>query len=258
MPRSLELLAERILRLDARFQGEEDDLDRDVCHFVGTISIAAPTGSLPTPIAADRADEIVNQSSLLERLQERAPAVTVGPVPRTQYWIATGRPSWVPSRAYRIDREHFVDARSLAHTPASTKPFGVGLYTSSPLLGAPGMWWLYLVESQDMLFPRPWQVWSLVVDHHADVLEITTAEEWVRMVSEHPLQRGGLLYPDWKSVSRQWAGIHMTLRAIASTQGISFLVGNRVAAPLYWDVESTLWLEWAFADVSRVEAPEAN
>jgi hypothetical protein len=39
----------------------------------------------------------------------------------------------------------------------------------------------------------------------------------------------------------------MSMRAIVSSQGFSFRVAHGLTAAGYWDVESTLWLNWCFA-----------
>ena len=86
----------------------------------------------------------------------------------------------------------------------------------------------------------------------ARVLEISTAVEWVRFVMTYPKARNGLLYPDWRLATGSWDTVHMTLRAVAATQGIWFSEGPQVTAAPYWDVESTFWLRWAFTGAQMV------
>ena len=61
------------------------------------------------------------------------------------------------------------------------------------------------------------------------------------------------LYPDWRSASRDYDAVHMTLQAIVATQGIYLRAGVRIVAPPSWDIESTLWLRWCFRGPELVD-----
>jgi hypothetical protein len=75
----------------------------------------------------------------------------------------------------------------------------------------------------------------------------------VDFVLSHPRRERGWLFPDWNSVAHQCDGVHMTLRAIAATQGLYFPTEQGIVAAPYWDIESTLWLRWCFGSVRLVE-----
>jgi hypothetical protein len=252
---TLRVLSNRVSDLDSQpiYADLHGDADPDIAHFIRTISAITPAAkeaqSLP-PVVAHSADEVLAASKLLERLRKRAPDVAVGPLSRReQYWIATGRPAHLPQRDGTLDPERFVDGTTLAHVPVSTKPFELGLYTSTGVFGTFGMWWCFLEQnSQSTLFPPPWTIWALEATQDADVFEIATAAQWVDFVSAAPLHSEGVLYPDWKVVAARWAGIHMGAAAVAATQGIRFSADGQIVAPPYWDVESTLWLRWSFAE----------
>jgi hypothetical protein len=255
---ALRVLADRVTQLDSRPNNADahGDVDPDLAHFIRTMArITHPPGSwterLPTA-PASAADEIIDDCHLVQRLIENAPGVAVGPLVRAQqYWVATGRPAHSPPRVAKLDRAHFVEPTASMDVPASTKPFHLGLYTSTGTLGTFGMWWCYLqLHRGSTLFPLPWRVWSVRASNDANVLEITTAAEWVDLVSADPMHRNGFLYPDWRLLADRWDGIHMTVRAVAATQGMGFSLGRHVVAPAYWDVESTLWLRWAFTEVA--------
>ena len=258
---TLRVLSDRVSDLDAVpiYADLHGDIDPDLAHFVRTISAITPPGAeaqgLP-PVAAHAADELLATSKLVRRLKKRAPEVAAGPLARAgQYWIATGRPAHLPPREGTLDPKQFVDVTAQAHVPASTKPFEVGLYTSTGVFGTFGMWWCFLeLNSESTLFPRPWTIWTLEAAPDADVLELATAAQWVDFVSADPFDSDGLLYPDWKAVAGRWDGIHMGAAAVAATQGIRFSADGDVVAPPYWEVESTLWLRWSFTE-HRIVAP---
>lgn len=255
MDPTLAVLYQRRAALDAELTAADRfaAVDPDVARFIAEISWITPPGNPrnhPPRVPADAADEIMKESELLRRLGDKAPGVTDGPLPSSaQLWVATGRGS---PRANLLDPSHFIDSDRASGGLASTKPFEFGLYTSSGQLGDFGMWWCYLeLNRGSSLFPLPWRVWSLEVDSQARVLEISTAMAWVEFVAAKPVRKYGLLYPDWKLAGARWDGVHMTLRAIAATQGVAFCAGNDVVAPPYWDVESTLWLRWSFTSAEE-------
>ncbi|MEV4870543.1 hypothetical protein [Streptomyces syringium] len=100
----------------------------------------------------------------------------------------------------------------------------------------------------------PWYTWELrVTDPAADVLDIHSAGTWADFVGRYPLVHNGSVFPDWRKVAEDYAGAHMTLRAIVATQGFRFPVGDGLAAAPYWDLESVLWLRWHFSGLRLVE-----
>lgn len=210
------------------------------------------------PLGSDQvlphiADEVVATSRLLSTALEIAPEVVIGPVSRErQYWIGTGRRLPVaPATPPTLGREHFVPAGP--DTSVSTKPFFVGLFTSTGFGDTYGMWHLYLEATQSSLFPPPWYVWRVQARTDARVLEISSANAWAEFVLAYPLRRDGLFYPDWNAAAADYDGVHVTLRAIIAMQGLSLWTDLGPLAPTFWDVESTLWLRWVFASMRLVE-----
>jgi hypothetical protein len=144
--------------------------------------------------------------------------------------------------------DRFADGWTTRVDPC-TKPFGFGLFTSTAVVETPGMWWFYLQdhgEPADGLFRYPWRVWALTPARPVTVYEVTGARQWTELVATHPVRHGELVYPDWRSITRAYDAVHMTAQAVVATQGLRFRspVGE-IAAP-FWDVESTLWLQWCF------------
>lgn len=262
MVETLRVLAERLAQFDTplTFADRHSPVDPDIAHFLRIIGAITPAGNPRerlSPVSARAVDEIMDRSELIDRLKKKAPEVTVGPLLRAdQYWISTGRPSYMAAPEGTLDQVHFIDATGAHVAPASAKPFDLGLYTSTGAFGTFGMWWCYLqLNAGSTLFPRPWTVWSLKAASDARVLEIATAADWAEFVSAHAIQDNGLVYPNWALVGERWDGVHMTVSAIAATQGICLSTGGgHVVAPPYWEVESTLWLRWMFTRVEPIES----
>ncbi|MFI1100680.1 hypothetical protein [Streptomyces melanogenes] len=106
--------------------------------------------------------------------------------------------------------------------------------------------------------PRPWHTWELqVTDPAATVLEITGVGAWAAFVERYAAVHSGAVFPDWDKVAHDYAGVHVTLRAILATQGFRFAVKDGLTAPPYWDIESVLWLRWCFSSVRLVEVTPA-
>lgn len=232
--------------------GRPAAVDADVYRFLAVVQATVPGSDVPTTTAAV-ADAAVEQSALLARLADRVPELVVGPLATAaQFWVATGRPDHLPPREPVLDRDRLREPPP-SGVPASSKPFEVGLYTSTGTLSPFGMWHAYLETNRgSTLFPPPWDVWRVEPRTGVTVVEVSSARDWVDLVTRHPVRAHGMLYPDWHALARDVDGVHMTVRAIAATQGLGFRSGPDVVAPPYWDVESTLWLRWCFAAVRLV------
>jgi hypothetical protein len=234
-------------------------ITRDARNFIRALEEVTSTGdhSITGIVSPADADAIVATSPLIRRLGSSEPAlVTDGMDGRRQFWISTGKPPWVPPGQPVLSPDHFVAAAHLGQG-SHVNPFGVGLYTSSGFQGTQGMWRLYLdLGDYSANTPHPWHVWRAQVSPAARVGNVTTAGEWVELILRYPAIRDGLIYPDWRAIAGVWDGVHITIRAIAAMQGLRIRTPRGFAAPSYWDVETTFWLNWAFAEVQRVEVVE--
>jgi hypothetical protein len=183
------------------------------------------------------------------------PEIVTGPLRlNLQYWVGAREPSGRPKRELTPGESHFIGVSDATPVETSTKPFYVGLFTATGVLGTYGMWRTYLdLNEYSSLHPRPWHTWAVELHPNVAVQEIASASQWVEFVLSHPRREGELLFPDWNSVARQCDGVHMTLRAIAATQGLYFPTEQGFIAAPYWDVESTFWLRWCFDSVKLVE-----
>ena len=250
------LLRERVDNLD---QGHMPivsfDADPRLLHFIvvmgaHTSTIMTDERGRPPILAADDADAIAASCRLLDSIARDQPSVVHGPLDRErQHWIGTGRHLTSPHEFPTLARSRLRLADD-AIAP-STKPFGVGLYTSTPGPQGRGMWRTYLDVAQgSSLYPLPWATWEIQARDDASVVEITSARDWVEFVSAYARTSAGTIYPDWRAVARQLDGVHITIRAVLAIQGFSFTADAGITAPAYWDVESTLWLRWCFASVN--------
>jgi hypothetical protein len=235
----------------------------DLRHFLDVLGRVNSSGTEPhlhhfPGVFAASADAIVAQSRLLARLTETVPELVTGPLRfDSQYWVGTNDGGGSPEAALTLSQARFVGVEDAAVIKASTKPFDLGLFTATGVVGGQGMWRMVLdPDPWSELYGRPWHVWKVEPRHDAAVLEITSASQWVDFVLSHPLRARGLLFPDWKSVARHYDAVHVTLRAIAAIQGIFFATEQGLVADSFWDVESTLWFCWCFDSVKLVEVVE--
>jgi len=240
-------------------------LCEDIAYFVTVMEQVTDTGLMRNPqrmplVSPGEADDLMANCRLLGRLADSVPEVTRGPLRRdAQYWVGTGGPGHLPSKVRELQRARFIDVAHAHQAGASTKPFGLGLFTSTGVAGTFGMWRVYLdLNRGSSLFPLPWQTWVVTPREDVAVAEITSAAEWVEFIASHPARAGEFLYPDWRQVADEYDGVHMSLRAIAAVQGLYFPVGNAIVVPSYWDVESTFWLRWCFTQETLVETARAD
>ncbi len=205
-------------------------------------------------IPPDEADAIVAGCALIGRVRSDCREIVTGPIDLgRQYWISVDRPLGQPSRRPQPDVRHFDEPATGRTQVASTKPFGVGLFTSTGFSETFGMWWLYLESYRgSTLFPEPWTIWHVDVADSTRVLEVSSAVDWAAVVSSYPIEHAGMLFPDWASIGERWDGVHMTVSAVAASQAVGLDLGDAPIAPTNWDVESTLWLRWKVAAATPV------
>ena len=252
----------RIACLDSgafRPSGRKAPLD-DVQHVISVIQQIVPSadeGRRQIAMHADTADTIQRRCRLLDRLGDMVPSVVNGPCDLSaQYWIATGRHGQDSQAGGRVLREEKFDAINAgALRVPSVKPFGLGLFTSTGMFDTPGMWRSYLRGYEESsLYPRPWITWHTLPRRDVAVYEISSAERWVELLDTYPRVHDGLVYPDWALVADAYDAVHVALRAVVATQGISFAGRHGRSAKPFWDVETTWWLRWCFSSIEAVES----
>ncbi len=107
-------------------------------------------------------------------------------------------------------------------------------------------------------------VWSVEVDSAARVYEIESSAAWVELVLAHPLdvsrskrgdwarttgRDGAWAMPDWRSVSQEWDGVHLTVAGYLSAATRALALGDgRATVMAGFSPDETYWL----GDVVRV------
>lgn len=234
-----ELLLERLRELDAHDPPTaEGPSDRRLQHFVIVMSSVTEASmdsecNRPAVASPEIADALVAGSELLRSLTSDEPHLVRGPLRRQlQQWTGTG-------------------GRGLAF-PTGTRSRDV--FTSTATERGPSMWRTYLnLHYNPELYPLPWHTWHIDVDVSVPVLEITNAREWTDFVERYPMRETRPVKPDWVGAAQDYAGVHLTLSAIAASQGFSFSTNGGPTEPQYWDVESTRWLRPGFGTPRLVE-----
>jgi hypothetical protein len=255
----IEWLRERVCELDSAeiAPGPGDDPIARFVRLMAAWTDARMSFGSPRQVALEpaAADEITAGCRLLEEIARTDADLVRGPLDRRrQQWIGTAKRTGSPA-IRKLARESFVGADAGGHVRPSTKPAGLGIYTSTAAANGRGMWLAFLqIGTEASLHRRPWTVWDVRPDgDRATVCEIDSAAAWCDLVQAHPTRADGLLYPDWRAIAADFDGVHMTLAAIVATQGFTFPTSSGLIAPAYWDVETTLWLRWRFRSLTLRE-----
>ncbi len=245
------------MRLD-EVESQPGPTDEEACtrHFVQVMDDATNTQMAdeagdPAILEPSAADALTGACHLLERIGQSNPSLVRGPLDAArQHWIGTPQHAPSPAAPPAPVRERFIGAEDASTLPPSTKPFDLGLFTSTATRSGLSMWRAYLdLNRGSDLYPLPWYTWEVRVSEVCSVLDITSAREWAEFVAAYPRTEGGLLYPDWHKVVGAFDAVHMTARAVVATQGFNFPTPRGLTAATYWGLESTLWLRWRFDSV---------
>lgn len=174
-------LARRITELDEDpwRPPERDDLDQFIKVMERITSAGAEPDFHTLPRATPgEADAAVGSSRLLARLEEAMPEIVTGPVRLdAQYWLGYGPSYEYRTRRNTLDQAHFVGVLDAPELEPSSKPFHVGLYTCTGVLGTFGMWRRHLDRYRGIQFGTgldlhalPWHTWAVTPSPDARVL----------------------------------------------------------------------------------------
>jgi hypothetical protein len=196
--------------------------------------------SLLSPFSAHTANEALAHHPALLALAGDFPALVFGPLhPTAQAWDgpAAGPPTRTcfraPSNAAPTDR-------------TQAKLWVGGLYTSTRL-DQTTSWEVYAGRSERIPTGQRGQ-WAPTCQQPLRIREIDSATTWVSFLREYPLLAHEALYPDWEAASNDVDAVHITLSGMMCIDGFSFTTSLGPTAPIYWNCETTLWLNWCFTD----------
>jgi hypothetical protein len=211
-------------------------------------------------VSAAAADNMVARAELVNAVLEANPWLTdAGAGDVVQHWITdSGHGS--ERRTPRVLRpERFRPVSSLTDAELVRRPLPGGLFTSSAVPGQTSMWKLFIsvhlsLDEDANIWRRPWVTWWLHPRTSARVMQVSSAADWVQLISDVPVRRpDGLLAPNWRSLSARFDAVHLHLRAVAAIDGFRFKCGESATAPAYFGVESTLWFNWIFDAWGQVD-----
>jgi hypothetical protein len=226
------------------------DLLESVVDLMGKVTDGYIAGTYGTPllVAPLATDMIVESCAAVSHLASTLRSLITGPLDReAQEWtVASTTPLVSSPRQAELSKTYFKDTASWQNTP-QTKPARGGLFTSTRVKGTgKSMWHMYLESYGGTLFPKPWHTYQLKLLKNVRILEVSSAVRWANLAEKYPIESGGLMFPDWNRLRQDYDCVHMTIPAIIATQGLRIIGNNGIIAETYWDVESTLWLNWCF------------
>lgn len=214
-------------------------------------------GETPQALQAAEVDDIVASSQFISDLRRIFPSLVQADrhIPR-QLWARFTMPSWVKQIPNDLDPTLFRDF-SQSFAVRSSKPWGLGLFTSSAISYDRSMWHLYASNGPDSsVLKPPCRTFVVFPFSAARVAQISSAGDWAQLVQSAAVMHDGYAYPDWMALSRTYDGIRMLLPAIVATQDICISQSGLRIAPPHWSVESTLWLRWCFERTEVVVATD--
>jgi len=219
-------------------------------QFIWVMDTYVDTNGVPTGwavMSASEADRLISSSRLISEIENEDPNIADGPLSVEQHWLITGRHR-APNEDLPVPKpSNFVRPGVIQSADPASQAFRTsGLYTCSPASqSGNGMWEIYLDMFPSGAPVRPWAVWALEVPD-CPVAEITSATDWTRFVDRYGYSVRDMLHPEWDRAAADFAAVHLTARAVAAAQGFSFETSRGLTAPVFWDVEQTLWLRWSF------------
>lgn len=211
-------------------------------------------------VSAAAADNMVASSELVNALSEANPWLTgAAAADVVQYWITYSGHVDERRKPSVLGPERFRPVSRLTDADLVRRPLPGGLFTSSAMPGQTSMWKLFIsvhlsLDEDANIWRRPWVTWWLRPRANARVMQVTSAADWVQLISDVPVRRpDGLLAANWRSLSARFDAVHLHLRAVAAIDGFRFTCGESATAPAYFGVESTLWLNWMFDAWGKVD-----
>jgi hypothetical protein len=156
----------------------------------------------------------------------------------------------------RAHRELPADPAAPYGGPWWSSPNGAGLPRTTRALKHVGS--VRLLWEEDGLGQEDAFIWQVRPRAEARVYEVHDADAWVDLVRRYPLdvtygrrhvwyqttgRAGTWLIPDWRAVSRDWDGVHVSVLGYLTTATRALQVEQDAATMLAgWDPDETFWL----------------
>ena len=148
----------------------------------------------------------------------------------------------------------FDDERGGGQTPA--RAYGTSTYreqTTSEMTDLDYMWGVT---------PRyPLSCWRLKIDSQAKVYEIDGPESWHSLCARYPAswciedrEDRHILVPDWRAVSQDWDGVHLSFGGWITTEQIRYRSSAGESMMEFWNSEKTVWLSSVMVDAEEMPA----
>jgi hypothetical protein len=208
---------------------------------------------VPAPDAPERVDALLRSAEPL-RAVDRALSDERGRLDLgRQLWAVSATVAEAAPR--REPQPAGIAPLRSGNLPDRAGPRG-GLWTSTALTGTVTPWSLFMqVGGESNSFVGAATSWRLGPRPDVTVLEITGARDWVTALDRHPgpPDRDGRAVLDWAAVADRYDAVHFTMTAALALQGTSYRTADGApTAPLYLDVESTVWTRWSFTTVEPI------
>lgn len=143
-------------------------------------------------------------------------------------------------------------------------PLGGGVFTSTGPVGP-----LPAVEAGcelDGAGEERFELWDVAISSGARIWNITSPEDWGRLVARYPRdvtasrrhdwfrftgRDGTWLLPDWRRAASDWDGVHLSIAGYISATGPAIPAGDAATVLAGWGPDQTLWLNDVFTSVDR-------
>ena len=185
------------------------------------------------------------------------------------------------ARRERIRRAHagkgFVSPSNNRWVTWDNKPRKGGLYTATLFDGETALFAALHsgVSELSIDFKSPVVCWRLIASESARVYEITSPLDLHELCARYPARGNGRgrylpLFPvkritpnadtdersflsvDWEAAAKDWDGVHLTLGGLLTSDSVRIASSAGWSMLMFWDLEQTLWLRWAFDAVERM------
>lgn len=129
-----------------------------------------------------------------------------------------------------------------------------GAFWTAPVFDSGGDAWLLHGEHNPKRSPNRYQVHFN--PELARIARIDSADDWIELLSAHPFDHNGTLFPDWPSIAQAWDAVHVSISGLLCAQprisqvpytggdlsGYTHSRSGPYAGVGDWSVPSTAWL----------------